>query len=275
MRLFVTVILIAICSIKLQAQQDSAKKITLTLAALYNSNISYYGQVTTEKMPYVLANATLRLPMGLYFSAGAYQLFNYGNGLSEADLGIGYEHEFNEKISIGIAYTRSFFPANSPLLQASNENNLNASITYIWPWLTTEFNADYAFGKQQDVFLSLNNSKEIELGTLFNDKNFLTFTPGVEIVAGTRHFYETYIAEKIKRNQGRGKGASKISTVETSLVPTNSFNLLAYNFKLPITLSRAKYMAEVSYQFSILGAKENAEVKTNQSFFGLAFYYQF
>lgn len=276
MKRLVTLILLVLGSFKVFAQQDSTQKATLTLAALYNSNISYYGQVTTEKLPYVLTNVTYKFPVGLYLSASAYHLFLTDGGSDAADLGVGYDYQLNERWSIGAAYNRSFFPANSPLLQASNQNNLNLSTTYNWPWFTTAFNTDYAFGSQEDVFLSLNNSKEIALGYLFNAKNQFTITPAIEVVAGTRHFYETYITEKIKQNQGKGKGASNgtSSTMETTLVPTNSFNLLAYNFKLPLTFSRANYLAEISYQYAILGAKET-EVKSQQSFFGLAFYYQF
>lgn len=271
---------ICLLSLQVRAQQDSSKKTTLTLAALYSSNVSYYGQVTNEKLPYVLVNATLRFPVGVHLSAGAYKLLNYGSGISETDLGFGYDYDFNDKWTAGIAYSRSFFPENSPLLQASNENNINLSTTYLWPWFKTDFSADYAFGKQSDAFLSLSNSKEISIGTLFNGKNALYIEPAIELIAGTTHFYETYAIEKNKRDQAKGKGKpaappGKPGTGETTTMATNSFNLLSYNFKLPLSLSRANYIAEISYQLSVPGAAATAELKHPQSFFGLAFYYQF
>lgn len=273
-------ILICLFSIPTMAQQDSSKKTTLTLAALYNSNVSYYGQVTDEKLPYVLANATLRFPIGIHLSAGAYKLLNYGSGISETDLGLGYDYDFNDKWTAGVSYSRSFFPESSPLLQASNENNINLSTSYSWPWFKTDFSADYAFGKQNDVFLSLSNSKEISIGSLFNEKNTLYLEPAIELIAGTRHFYETYTIEKNKRDQAKGKGKpvsppGKPGTAVTTTVANDSFNLLSYNLKLPLSLSRANYIAEVSYQLSVLGPGAAPELKRQQSFFGLAFYYQF
>ncbi|WP_235005345.1 hypothetical protein [Pedobacter nyackensis] len=267
-------------SIKLQAQEDTVKKTTITLAALYSSNVSYYGQTTDEKLPYVLTNATVRFPIGLYVSAGAYKLLNYGSGISETDVGLGYDYDFSDKLSTGIAYTRFFFPANSPLLQAANENNLNLSAKYTWPWLKSSVSADYAFGRENDIFISLNHAKEISLGNLFNEKNYISIEPAIELIAGTRHFYETYTIEKSKRDKANGKGKVPVSpgnsnsTITTTLA-SNSFNLLSYNFKLPLNLSRANYMAEISYQLSILGPKADAELKQQQSFFGVAFYYQF
>lgn len=275
------IIFISFIVAKVHAQQDSTKA-TLTVAAMYNSNINYYGQVASEKYPYVLFNATLRFSNGLYFSGGGYKLLNYGSAISETDIGIGYEYDFNEKFTTGIAYTHSFFPTNSPLLQASNSNNINTSAAYQWPWFKTDMSIDFAFGRQRDLFLSLGNSKEIELGTIFNDNNLISITPAIEITAGTTRFYETYIVEKSKRQNSNGNGKSGSApgivngnTTETIESSTNQFKLLAYNFKLPVNYSTGNFLAEASYQFSILGNSKQEEVKHQQSFFGLAVYYQF
>lgn len=270
--------LLLLLTLKVQAQEDSLKKTTFTLAALYSSNISYYGQSTNEKLPYILINATVRFPIGIYFSTGSYKLFNYGSGLSETDLGIGYDYDFNDRLNMGVSYTRSFFPASSPLLQAANENNVNFTANYNWNWLKTTLSTDFAFGTKSDVFISFNNSKEISLGTLFNEKNLISIEPAVEFIAGTQQFYETYVIEKGKRDQANGKGKGLVpprNSGQTVTTTNNSFNLLSYNFKLPLSLSRSSYIAEISYQFSVLGPKAQAELKHQQSFFGLAFYYQF
>ncbi|QEK50815.1 hypothetical protein FYC62_03360 [Pedobacter aquae] len=76
--------LLNVLAVALKAQTDTVKEAkTLTLAALYNSNISYYGQVTSEKLPYALLNATLRFPSGFYVSAGSYRLFSDSSFVSE------------------------------------------------------------------------------------------------------------------------------------------------------------------------------------------------
>lgn len=280
MRLTSMIVLICVAAFKVQAQEDSVKRTTVTLAALYSSNVSYYGQATNEKLPYVLVNATVRFPIGFYLSAGSYKLLNYGSGISETDLGAGFDHDFNDKFTAGIAYTRSFYPENSPLLQAANKNNVNLSVNYVWPWFKSSVNADYAFGQQNDVFISLGHTKEISLGSLFNEKNSLYLEPEIELVAGTRHFYETYTIEKSKREKANGKSKGPASpgnsnSTITTTVAYDRFNLLSYNLKLPLSLSRANYIAEISYQLSVLGSKAEAELKRQQSFFGLAFYYQF
>ncbi|TKC06054.1 hypothetical protein [Pedobacter frigoris] len=275
MRLFAFCIFF-LSALTLSAQTDSIKKINVTVAAMYSSNASYYGQTTAEKLPYVLANATVRFPVGLYLSAGSYKLLNIGSGLSETDLGIGFEHDFSERLSADIGYTKSFFPANSPLLQAANDNNLDLSVSWQWPWFKSKLEMNYAFGSENDVFLGFENSRSIELGRLFNEKDALSIEPTIEIVAGTQHFFNTYQQQKVKNNNGNGKGNSNGNgNVVTITEAATSFNLLSYNFKLPLYYSRANYMAELSYQFSVLGAGTITEAKRSQSFVGLGFYYQF
>lgn len=285
MRFTTLLLLSCLVFINAFAQETATKKTTLTLATLYSSNVSYYGQSTEEKLPYVLANATLRFPMGVYLSAGSYKLLNYGSGLSETDLGAGFDYEFNDQLSTGISFVRSFFPANSPLLQASNGNNVNISASYIWPWLKSSISADYAFGRQADLFLSLSQSKEISIGSLFSEKNSLFIEPSFELIAGSSHFYETYIIEQVNRNNANGKGNGKGKNPKnigelpvepiTTTTSSSNFNLLAYNFRLPVNLSRANWIAEISYQLTFPGPKTAAELQHQQSIISLAFYYQF
>ncbi|PWG79252.1 hypothetical protein [Pararcticibacter amylolyticus] len=279
MRFRLLFVLFLISSIQVIAQDDTTKKATVTLAGLYSSDVSYYGQSINVKLPYALFNATVRLPSGLHFSAGAYKLLNFGSGISETDLGAGYDFDFNDKIGIGASYSRSFFPSNSPLLQAANENNINLSATGSFSLLKSELSADYAFGQQSDLFLSLENSKEISLGSFLSDKNTFYIEPAIELVAGTRHFYNTYSAKKEKRNQGKGKGAggqaNSTATSTPVTIQSSSFNLLSYNFRLPLGFSRSDYLVEVGYQFSILGPKAEAELRQQQSLFDISFYYQF
>ena len=274
MKLKILTFVICLATLNLKAQTERAaapEKATLTLAATYGNNVSYFGQATLEKLPYLLTNATFRLSNGLYFSAGSYKLLNIGTGISASDLGIGYDHTFSPNFQAGINYTRSFFPKNSPLLQAANENNINAQIDYQWPWFKSTLSTDFAFGMEKDVFISFNHAKPIELGSLFNKKDQIALEPAIELVAGTQHFLETYTQ---KKNQGKGKGSGN-GNQEIIEIPTTSFNLLTYNLKIPFTYSRANYMAEFAYQYSFLGAKAIAETKSTQSFFNLSFYYQF
>ena len=119
------------------------------------------------------------------------------------------------------------------------------------------------------------------LGHLFNKKDGISITPGVEIVAGTQRFYETYVEEKRVRDSILGLpippllgGGGGTTTTTTTKVSTD-FNLLSYNFKLPLSYYRSSYLLEISYQLSLLSQNAESGAGTTNSFVNLSFYYQF
>ena len=264
-----------------QTQSDTTQKTTFIVAALYSTNANYYGQSTEEKLPYVLTNASVKFPGGLFLSASAYKLINFGSGISAADASVGLETNLNKSESLtgDISYSRSFYPENSTLIQAANENTVSASLNYSWSWLNTSLTADYAFGKESDFFVSFSNSKEIALAT-FNDQAYISIEPAIEVVGGTQQFYETYTTKKNLKDKVKDKIKNPLNppgkgSTTTTTVASSSFDLLSYNLKLPVAYNRTHYMVEASCQLSILGEKVETSSTRPRSFFNLSFYYLF
>jgi hypothetical protein len=104
----------------------------------------------------------------------------------------------------------------------------------------------------------------------------------VELVAGTQHFYQTYLTEKKLRDSvlgllldpifGNGSGQSQ-STSTTTV--TTRFNLISYTLKCPLAYNRSHYMIEVQYQLSVLSQQAQSGAGKANSFVSCSFYYQF
>lgn len=271
-----------LCSLPAFAQTDSTedtnKKATLTLGATYSNNANYYGQKAEEKMPYVAGSATFKLRNGIYFSGTGYKLLNdSGSVFSAGSAGVGIAFNLSKKLTADIGYSHTFFPDNSPFLQAANPDNISGSLNYEY-WMTTGVNVDYAFGQQQDIFVTLSTEKLISLGHLFSQKDLVTLTPSIDVVGGTQRFYETYITAKNLRDSLLGillppLGSDPEPTSTTTT--TTSFDLLSYNLRVPLAYNRAHYMIEVAYQLSILGKKAASGSGTSNSFLNFSIYYQF
>lgn len=276
MRSFMMFLLLLACfNTKAQELADSSKA-TLTLTTIAANNINYFGQSTTERYPYILFNANYRMSNGLYFTAGGYQLLNVGGALSETDLGLGYTMPITSKMDLDLAYSRSFYPSNSPLLQASNANNINATLSREDNFVSSSFETCYAFGKESDIFLTLNVKKQLTINVLPNTKNIFYIEPALEFVAGTSHYLSYYTTTQlIKNGNGKGIGNTGKTVTETAAMANSTFGMLSYNLKLPIGLSRGNYLLEACYQFSIINNQINQEVRKHQSYISLAFYYQF
>lgn len=260
--------------------ESSDTRSTLTVGASYSNNISYYGQRAIDKMPYVLAMASWRHHSGFYLTGAGYRLLKDSGGVvSASSVGTGVGFRLGKSVSADINYSHTFYPAGSPFLQAANANNASASLS-LEKWLTTTANVDYAFGKTNDVFASITTSKSVPFGSLFNSNDIVSITPAIEIIGGTRHFYETYITEKRLRDSiagiplsqliGSGDGDSGTTLTKAS----TRFDLVSYNFKLPLAYNRASYQLEIAWQLSVVDKRAMGSTQTN-SFITASFYYQF
>jgi len=255
-------------------------KSTLTIGAVYSNNANYYGQKAEENIPYVAAAATYRLKSGIYFTGTAYRLLkDTETVVSAASLGAGIEFKLSKKLSADFSYSHTFYPAYSPLLQASNPDNASVSLIYD-NWLSSKITADYAFGQTQDFFLTAGTGKQITLGSI-TPKDIITITPTIDVTAGTQHFYQTYLTEKRLRDSLLGIvltpifGPPSSGDSQSTTTVTTTFNMLSYNFKLPVAYNRAKYLFEIEYQLSILSGKAQSGAGKANSFFSASFYYQF
>ena len=280
---------VGLCSFGASAQTDTAKVAaagdttkavsSLTIGASYSNNANYYGQKAAENIPYLAVAATYKNKSGLYFSGLAYRLLNdTGQLVSAGSLGAGFGFKLSKRWSADISYSHTFYAAYSPFLQASNPDNASASLQYE-NWLTTKINVDYAFGKTSDYFITLGTGKQVTLGSI-SPKDLITLTPSVDVVAGTQHFYQTYITEKKLRDSVLGiilapivgQPAPQPTSKTTS---TTQVNIVSYNFKCPLAYNRSRYMVELAYQLSVLSNRAATRAGTANSFLSASFYYQF
>lgn len=245
------------------------KKTVFTIGALYCNNANYYGQVADEKTPYIALSGSVRMPFGLYFTGLAYKLLNDSNTVSASALGAGYEFNITPKLTGDIGYNHTFYPSNSPFLQASNPDILSAALNYQHIF-TTGLTFDYAFGKEtSDYFLTLSNSRAFDFYTK-DQKAIFSITPQVDITAGTQKFYSSYREKRNNKGRPANPGQPAIITMEQT-----NFGVLSYNFKVPVSYSRASYMLEAAYQLSVLGNNVASGTGSAHSFVTLSAYYQF
>jgi len=263
------------------ATADSVKPAsTLTIGTVYANNASYYGQKAAEKTPYLAVAASYRHKSGLYLSGLTYKLLNdkSSSSVSAASLGAGISGKLGKRFSADLSYNHTFYPALSPLLQAGNPDNASLGLVYE-NWLNIGLTGDYAFGKTNDAFATASLSKAINLFSI-SKKDIVTVTPSADIVAGTQHFYETYITQQKLRDSVLGIILTPItgspsSGSNTKTVSTTTFNILSYNFKLPLAYNRSHYVIEAAYQLSVLSNYAQTEPGKTNSFFTCSFYYQF
>ena len=247
--------------------------------SIYNKELKEEKGLSKSDSTYIALAAVYQLKSGFYFTAQSYKLLNDNTStVSAGAIGAGINFKLAKKLSTDLSYSHSFYPSYSPLLQAGNADNASLVFSYD-SWVKPSVTADYAFGKTSDAFVTGGISKSINLFSI-TPKDVVTITPAANIVAGTQHFYQTYITEKKLHDSLLGivplipVFGNPGTTSHADSVVTTNFNALSYNFKIPIAYNRAHYLIQAEYQLSIL-SKHVAANKQINSFLTFSFYYQF
>lgn len=253
-------------------------KASFTIGSVYANNANYYGQKSQEKTPYLAVVANYKLKSGIYISGLAYKLLNDSTpAISATNIGAGFNFNISKKLVADLSYNHSFYQKNSPLLQASNADNANLTLVYK-NWLNVKLAADYAFGKTDDVFTTGGFSKSISLFSI-SKKDIVTLEPSTDIVAGTQHFYKTYVQQQKVRDSLLGiipiLGGGTTPPPTTTTVKNTSFDIISYNFNIPLAYNRSHYLIEIAYQISVLSKYAQTDAGKTNSFGTLSFYYQF
>lgn len=274
-------------SISCVAQTDSTKvadslpkqKSSLTLAAVYANDASYYGQRAQNLNPYAALAATYQHKSGIYLSGLAYRLLNEKTAeISAATLGAGINMKLGKKLFADLNFTHSFYETSSPLIQSVNTENAGIAVTHKG-WLESSISGDYSFGTTEDYFTSAALAKDISLFQVGKNA-IVSIKPVLSVVAGTQRYYKSYVTQQQARDSALGIittpifGSPNPETVTTEKEAV-SFNLLSYNFELPVSYSRGRYLLEAAYQVSLLSDKVRSGAGDINQFGKLSFYYQF
>jgi hypothetical protein len=277
---------------------NNSKISVFSAGASYGNTANYYGQTTAQKLPYISTDLSYQSKLGFFVAGSAIKLVDLAPAVSELALSFGYSKDITKRLGASASYTRFFFAKGSPLPQSVNPNTASLGLTYDSRWLTSAINGDYVFGNikdehgrsMNDFYISLTNSKEIDLGSIERDKDFITLSPSLSFIGGTQRVGGEQVTTQSPKQEdlpvplvGRGKNKiqlpgkpnDKKNQPSTTSVQSSSFALVTSSFSLPLAYNRAHYTVEAAYQLSIPNKNFEGIVHENQSFFTLSFTYLF
>lgn len=261
---------------KMAADTDTViRKQSIYAGVSYGSDALFFGRTGPVKYPFVSADVIYNAKSGFFIYGSAVKVLGYEPLVDEIDVGGGYLFKYSKKLSGTISYTRFIFDPNAALIiKSASSNDINFKNSFDWKFAKTSATVDYLFGKSDDVFISLNTSKYIETSWgVFDDKDYLTFTPSVNFILGTQNFVQKYSTQ----NSGKLK-VSSIFPYDSGLEQrynNGRFNALNYSFKLPVAYNRPHYTLEASVKYSIPVNVEGALKNRHETFFNLTYYYVF
>jgi hypothetical protein len=145
-----------------------------------------------------------------------------------------------------VQYTRLFAYGESALVQATLRNDLSASLTHYFDYVTASASADVFVGSTHDVVLTLDVSHPFQLPVLAHDT--LTIEPTVELGAGSQRFYTASLGKttQVKTTKRHG-GPSTIYTEPSA----PGFSTLGYTLSVPVSLRAGRFQLEATPSYLV------------------------
>jgi hypothetical protein len=258
------------------ADTDSTivKKNSASVGVNYGSDALFFGRTGPIKYPFAATDVILNSKSGFFVYGSALKVLGYKPVIDELDLGGGYFYRLSKKFTGTISYTRFIFNKDAEIIKSASSNDINFKNSYDWKYLKTSIVADYLFGKSYDFFTTISNSKYIESNfSIFDDQDYLSINPSVNVILGTQNFVNRYNVEHQYRLEADN---IYVANQNGRRARANArFALLNYSFKLPLAYNRPHYTLEASWRYSIPVNVEGALKNRKESFFNFTFYYVF
>jgi hypothetical protein len=258
---------------------DSTRKKNraIFLGLTYGSNSSFLGRYQMEILPYYLAEISYKSKTGLWLSLFGYNINNSLTVVDEVDVMAGWNVDLSKRVDASVFYTRYFFTESTELIKASVANTATASLGLDWSYIYSKMTCHYIFGDTHDFFLVIDNSRYIEFPETFHKGDYLSMEPKISIITGTQTFVDTHYINQgapLVRPPGRGGQGSGGAPSPTARSSQTTFNILSYEFILPLAYNTGKFSFELNGRYSIPVNLLEGDTSAPQFFFtgGVVYY---
>nr|WP_294793698.1 hypothetical protein [uncultured Mucilaginibacter sp.] len=261
-------------NLTLYADTDTIiRKRSISVGFNFGSDAMFFGRTGPIRYPFYSADVVYNTKQGFFAYGSLLRLIGYRTSIDEVDIGGGYLYRPSKKFSGSISYTRFIFNKEQRIIESATNNDINFKNAYDWGPFKSTVILDYLFGRSNDFFVTINQSKYFEPDwKLFSNNDYITFNPSVSIILGTQNFVQTYALDHQTRFVSANIYKNDYSPYQYN---NGRFNALNYSFKLPIAYNRPHYTFEFAYKYSIPVNVEGNLMNRRESFYNLTFYYLF
>lgn len=230
-KIIVFAILLSTFGFNTQAQ-DSIKKNQesfFKFSANYLTNSVYNGRKDSLTLPYLTPSITYYDKSGFYIGGSlSYLMASNENRIDLFTLDAGYDFSISDQFSAGIYAAKYFYNNSSVAVRSETTGSVGGGISFDPGIITLFTGVDFSFASKTDINVSTSISHAFNFG---DEGNSWSITPSIAMNAGTQNLYQDFV----RKRRFRGPNGNTIV-----MKSSNKFNILDYEFSLPITYDMKK-----------------------------------
>ena len=233
--------LIAICScVFIHAQSDSTEtqKPQFKISMNYNTSLNYYGRTDSMKSTGFFPLAEFWFNKDVYVSAAPVFVSNAASSFDYAGTvaTLGYLH-VTDKMITNLYLTKPFYKQSSQLVQSALKAQTGLNLSFLNKYVNLTAGGDLKFSDKVDFGATAGLDHIIR--KQLNDNTVLVIDPSFYTYAGTQNFTNTYYKKKTDFLLFPGNTEQVTENVK-------KFNVLAYEFSMPLIMVKGKWMALIT-----------------------------
>ncbi len=248
-KIFFVLLMLCTFNTLLQAQQadSSARdktKIRFKLGAFVNSRLNLYGRTDSLKSSGFYPSAEIWLGDHFYVSASPVFVNNPVNSFEYAGTiaTAGLQFYKQDQYIIGITATRPIYKSGIALPQSALKGQLSGSYSWLNKIINVNLGADLKFSDKTDY--GLNGGLDHLIRNEWKDGSVFVIDPSAYVYAGTQQFTKTYLSKTPGVLIFPG-------TTQTVSEDVKNFNVLAYEFSVPMVYSKGGWQLIVNPAYII------------------------
>lgn len=234
MRIYLCTVFLAVFHFAFSQSDSSKQHVQLKLGLNYNSGLNYFGRTDSLKSTGFFPMAELWLTKELYVNAAPVFVNNSAQAMEYAGTvsSVGYLHTSDKWIS-NLYVLKPFYKQSSQLVQSALKAQAGASFSRLTKVLNLTVGGDVKFSDKIDYGATAGVDHLFR--KQFANNNVLVIDPSFYTYAGTQNFTNTY-------NKKRNGFLLFPGTNEQVTEEVQTFNVLAYEFSIPVVFARDKWM---------------------------------
>lgn len=211
----------------------SEKKSYFKIQTSYITNAVYGGRKDSLALPYFTPSLEYNHKSGAYIGAsfGLLPNSNFKNDFLSIDAG--YSFDTSHRFGGSIFANKLFYSDSSKNVQSNVKFTVGGILTYDATYINLSAIGSFMFGSKTDFSLVLSADHSFYLNN--DTSNYsLSISPTLATYFGSTGFYQSYKAGKTKRG-----GVPPNVTI--SVTAPDKFQILSYEFSLPINYDKEKW----------------------------------